>query len=1308
MHRQRKLARMPRQPEAGFSHLTGDLGVTIAATPAAIELVSTDVDALVEIGEGRCRIATARTSTPVPTSISAMDILRSTNANASVQNPSVSWSDLRTELAKFHANTVARDMLSDSPGIEHRALPVDTRGEDKLLVNAPSGTRFYTIAVTANQGTYFDISTRIETQEGAVRHMSYNGNTSGQGVQFSGDICVAICGKTYLVHVTQYSSLPRIIQMGGSTYNDTSIETALQGRAERELMSVYTVFAHTGRRQGGQNDESILLSTGCTSSAHQQATKQSNMHAFRLLVDKVGVDTYAVTGHAEVHPTGISGTHLRSCQKAHISSNKEAMDAFAAKTDPQKRPLHSQFGHGQGTKAAFCMLQKGPVPILLEAGVMIDTQSDHIGYCADAPQQISNLPYATVWLGFHDDITVGHLFLSSEMLLRIGMSTAETLLLLASCYPGAVHRKKTCFSLQQQAHHIGVEFDCSRDVDIFGHRVEMPQLWDLRHFASAHGSNIGSKAEALAQEGYTQLGNMLQQMSKLTLADWHRESSQLRGEADSAYKLCGLLERMGQLLSSVCYPSDIRSLLDELHSCGMSPFGTCTSFLAAFLRFATGVRVVVRARKLLLSQLFLVRNGLQAVWLIFVQHHTESLFFSDHVMVDKACIPVGIKEYIALSSHPLVIDRRDCIAAENESCTYIDTKMIDELLLMSMTDRAHAGFRWEAACGPMSKMIYTSQKSHSAAEFVDSQARKAVRKESLHRTAYLSQTSVTVHGFSKGVLDMHVTDATAAIHSMEITVEKKPFLPGEPFRDGSWRLPVVAVTTTDNILTMPDAVWVAAMHTLKESMEIKSMHLAGVISVLALHPQMPSYARASLAFIAMSALFSSGSKAFSALAALVTPASNMSQKSKRALVIFAQDSAHDFIIPLMQAAACAHHQHLSYSEAVGLLQAGAESDVTEAIKSAHCIPPPTDSQGHIDCDVCSRCSAVLAGSTAKCTPQRGICSITSVAAVHKMLRKCSMCDTYCCQSTMVGQECVHHANLDVRVNDDTDLWQAWLSQSNTSIAKLGSLLCIPTFDEPDKLKHLPSVCAVVGESNGNLLLSYLDNCVQNTPVEYVDGAKEELLHRIAKKDYFDISIDMAEKMPKLESKLVVWRLGRKVAKRVPCMSPEPATTEQINLIFDAFTVANAKVKDHTHSMQIRTELNRQIYRILRGDTSTRLVKRVQTPTKTDNFGQKRVQAELAVAQAVERREYVFGLQNSERVLVDEREQDITSHYICPITNDIMTDPVITADGHTYERAAIERWLAGSSMSPLTGLELKHTDLTPNFIMRGLLQAGFGH
>lgn len=58
---------------------------------------------------------------------------------------------------------------------------------------------------------------------------------------------------------------------------------------------------------------------------------------------------------------------------------------------------------------------------------------------------------------------------------------------------------------------------------------------------------------------------------------------------------------------------------------------------------------------------------------------------------------------------------------------------------------------------------------------------------------------------------------------------------------------------------------------------------------------------------------------------------------------------------------------------------------------------------------------------------------------------------------------------------------------------------------------------------------------------------------------------------------------------------------------------------------------------------------------------------------------------------------------CPITGEPMRDPVVAADGHTYERTAIARWLQTSDKSPLTGSVLAHKNLVPNYMLLSSLQ-----
>ena len=65
---------------------------------------------------------------------------------------------------------------------------------------------------------------------------------------------------------------------------------------------------------------------------------------------------------------------------------------------------------------------------------------------------------------------------------------------------------------------------------------------------------------------------------------------------------------------------------------------------------------------------------------------------------------------------------------------------------------------------------------------------------------------------------------------------------------------------------------------------------------------------------------------------------------------------------------------------------------------------------------------------------------------------------------------------------------------------------------------------------------------------------------------------------------------------------------------------------------------------------------------------------------------------------------IPDSYICPITSELMADPVSTSDGFTYEREAILAWLqGGNSTSPLTGATLARSDLIPNHALRSAIQ-----
>ncbi|XP_057956067.1 U-box domain-containing protein 13-like [Malania oleifera] len=64
---------------------------------------------------------------------------------------------------------------------------------------------------------------------------------------------------------------------------------------------------------------------------------------------------------------------------------------------------------------------------------------------------------------------------------------------------------------------------------------------------------------------------------------------------------------------------------------------------------------------------------------------------------------------------------------------------------------------------------------------------------------------------------------------------------------------------------------------------------------------------------------------------------------------------------------------------------------------------------------------------------------------------------------------------------------------------------------------------------------------------------------------------------------------------------------------------------------------------------------------------------------------------------------IPDDFRCPISLELMKDPVIVSTGQTYERSCIEKWLeAGHGTCPKTQQGLSSTTLTPNYVLRSLI------
>ncbi|KAG8373636.1 hypothetical protein BUALT_Bualt11G0044900 [Buddleja alternifolia] len=75
-------------------------------------------------------------------------------------------------------------------------------------------------------------------------------------------------------------------------------------------------------------------------------------------------------------------------------------------------------------------------------------------------------------------------------------------------------------------------------------------------------------------------------------------------------------------------------------------------------------------------------------------------------------------------------------------------------------------------------------------------------------------------------------------------------------------------------------------------------------------------------------------------------------------------------------------------------------------------------------------------------------------------------------------------------------------------------------------------------------------------------------------------------------------------------------------------------------------------------------------------------------------------------LVENASMELTIpiHFRCPISLDLMKDPVTLSTGTTYDRESIETWLeAGSTSCPITNQQLRSLDLVPNHTIRKMIQ-----
>ena len=126
-----------------------------------------------------------------------------------------------------------------------------------------------------------------------------------------------------------------------------------------------------------------------------------------------------------------------------------------------------------------------------------------------------------------------------------------------------------------------------------------------------------------------------------------------------------------------------------------------------------------------------------------------------------------------------------------------------------------------------------------------------------------------------------------------------------------------------------------------------------------------------------------------------------------------------------------------------------------------------------------------------------------------------------------------------------------------------------------------------------------------------------------------------------------------------------------------------KMEDYSVIEDLETKL-KAFYDVCEGRNEKENDKEVSAEDRSDTEEEEATKADLVIGSAL-----------------TEIPKEIQA-FICPITQEVMMDPTTCMDGHTYERKAIEQWLAQHDTSPLTGCKLPTKHLIPNFALRSAI------
>jgi U-box domain len=110
---------------------------------------------------------------------------------------------------------------------------------------------------------------------------------------------------------------------------------------------------------------------------------------------------------------------------------------------------------------------------------------------------------------------------------------------------------------------------------------------------------------------------------------------------------------------------------------------------------------------------------------------------------------------------------------------------------------------------------------------------------------------------------------------------------------------------------------------------------------------------------------------------------------------------------------------------------------------------------------------------------------------------------------------------------------------------------------------------------------------------------------------------------------------------------------------------------------------------------------------TSPFTRSRGRQRRSETDCVKRSRKIQPMKRKEMETYAVTEQSVPSGFICPLTMEIMFDPVLDAEGNTFERSALFQWLKHSPTSPVSRQPLNERMVTSNNALRDTIHEFMG-